>query len=162
MGDPTTSSILHVLIISSVVLTIIGILGLRSILVTDTNRAVRSEVIGRVIAALSLCIYVLYCIPMMEKLFLDYGVNLSTLSVWVIQLRHKLDIILFVRMPVFFALVTAVAVNVGFFRDLHLQDATRARARLWSGAITTLVMASLTLIALAMLLPTIELLNNLN
>jgi len=120
------------------------------------------QLVGRVIAALSLCIYIWYYIPAMEKLFLDYGVNRSTLSMWVIRLSRTLDQSLFVRIPVLFALVTAVAVDVGFFRDLHLQDATRPQARLWSGSITTLVMASLTLIALAMIMQTIELLNNLS
>ena len=166
MADPLTSSVLPTvtqqLIFALVPLTIVGLLGIQSVLATDTRRAVRSELIGRVIAALSICISMWHFIPKMKKLFRDFGVDLPLLSVWVIRISDGLITSVFFLLPVLFAMVTALGCEIVLFQKFHRQDATRTQARLCSGCITALVMISLALLALGVLLPSIELLNNLS
>jgi hypothetical protein len=166
MAGSMTSSVLSTatqqLIFACVPLAIVGLLGILSVRATDTSRAVRCELIGRVIAGLSICIYMLHFIPTAKKLFMDFGAELPLLSVWVIQISDGLIRNFFYLLPVLCTMASALGIEIVLFQDLHRQDATRTQARIWSGCTTALMLISLALPALGILLPLIEVLNNLS
>ncbi len=140
----------------TVLSTILGLLNRRS---KNPQAIVRNHILSRAAALFAVYVGLVELVPRCKALFLGFGTELPSISVWLIQCSDMV-----VRMPVRVAVdvLMVLAAETFVVRNWSRSEETQQRAKLWSVSITLVILVGLLLGLIALVMPLIKLLNDLS
>lgn len=124
------------------VIVAVVLLGIWPLRERNTRSAVRGEAVAHGAACLILFAALYFLVPHFKKLYLDYGVDLPDSTITL--LRSSDTVVAYWYLFLLLAAGIVVAETQIFFR-LHRQERTRHFAKLWTAAITGLIVLLLLL-----------------
>ena len=140
----------------TVLSTVFGLWDVRS---KNPQTIVRNHILSRAAALFALYVGLFELVPRCKALFLGFGIKLPGISVWLIQCS---DVVVSMPVRVAVNVLMVLAAETFVVRNWSRSEETRQRAKLWSVSMTLAILVGALLGLIALVMPSIKLLNDLS